>query len=462
MEQSVHGPGSSARRLDVQEAIDQIGFGPFQLRLLAVCGVTWAADAAELLAIGFALPGIREEFGLSAGQAGVVASATFFGMLVGATFWGTMADRIGRRTGFQLTVLIFALFGMASAAAPTAEALVALRFLAGFGLGGALPLDFSLMSEFLPRRNRGRWLVLLESFWAVGTVAVAAVALLIVPTFGWRPLLAVSGVAAFLVFWIRRRVPESPRYLVTAGREEEAGEVLRQVARANDAAVPTEPLAVSTRAPRAKLAGLWQQDTRRPTLMLWLAWFAIGLAYYGLFVYLPTILVDRGFSFVQTYGYALILAAAQIPGYLSAAWLVEAWGRRRTLVTYLSASGVFTVLFAIAGSTAGIVAAASLMSFFALGAWAALYAYTPENYPTTLRTTGMGWASAMTRIAAALVTLFGATVIAGSMALAIALFGSAFLAGALAVAVLGTETRGRPLEDVSPRAADRGLPGASP
>ena len=128
MEQSVHGPASLAGRLDVQEAIDRIGFGRFQLRLLLVCGVTWAADAAELLAIGFALPGIREEFGLSAGQAGLVASATFFGMLVGATFWGTLADRIGRRLGFQLTVLIFAVFGMASAAAPTAEALIVLRF----------------------------------------------------------------------------------------------------------------------------------------------------------------------------------------------------------------------------------------------------------------------------------------------------------------------------------------------
>ena len=436
-----------AAEIDVQEAIDRIGFGRFQRRLLLVCGVTWAADAAELLAIGFALPGIREEFGLGTGQAGLVAASAFLGMLLGATFWGTLSDRIGRRTGFQWTVAVFAVFGLLSAFAPSVEALIVLRLVAGFGLGGALPLDFSLMTEFLPRENRGRWLVLLESFWAVGTVVIATLALLIVPAFGWRPLLAVSGAAALLLVWIRRTVPESPRYLVTAGRPEEAARVLADVARANGTAAPAAAIAAERGTGAGTLAGLWRPQVRRSTITLWIAWFSIGLAYYGLFVYLPTILADRGFSVVRTYGYSLVLAAAQIPGYLSAAWLVERWGRRRTLVTYLAASGAFTVLFALAGTTTAIVLTASLMSFFALGAWAALYAYTPESYPTAVRTTGMGWASAMARVAAALVTLFGATVIAGSMAFALIFCGTTFLVGAAAVGLLGTETRGRPLAD---------------
>jgi putative MFS transporter len=430
--------------MTVQAAIDAIGFGRFQRRLLLICGVTWAADAAELLAMGFALPGVREEFGLSAWESGLVAASTFIGMLVGATFWGTVADRIGRRTGFQLTVLIFAVFGTLSAFAPDVETLIALRVMTGFGLGGALPLDFSLMTEFLPSRNRGRHLVLLESFWAVGTVAIAVLAFVIVAPWGWRPLLAASGIAALLVVWIRRSVPESPRYLVSAGRVEEAQGILADVARVNGADRPGLVAPAPAATPET-VGDLWRGGLRRPTLTLWLAWFAIGLAYYGLFVYLPTIFVDRGFSFVRTYGYTLILAAAQIPGYLTAAWLVERWGRRSTLVTYLAASGVFTIGFAIADSTVAVVVNAALMSFFALGAWAALYAYTPESYPTTLRATGMGWASAMTRIAAALVTLLGATVIAGSLTAALIVFGAAFLAAAAVIALLGEETRGRAL-----------------
>ena len=435
--------------MDVQEAIDRIGFGPFQRRLLLACGVTWAADAFELLAIGFALPGVREDFGLtSTWQSGAIASAAFVGMLLGATFWGRVADRIGRRLGFQLTVLIFAVFGTLSAFAPSAEWLAVLRFLAGFGLGGALPLDFSLMSEFLPRRNRGRYLVLLESFWAVGTVAVAGLAFLIVPDHGWRPLLAVSGIAALLVLWIRARVPESPRWLVAAGREEEAREILAAVAAENGTTAPDGPLHVAGAGEPPPGAGaLLAPALRRQTLMLWLSWFAIGLAYYGLFVYLPTIFVERGYSFVQTYGYSLILAGAQIPGYLTAAWLVESWGRRGTLVAYLAASGAFTVLFALADSTTAVVACACLMSFFSLGAWAALYAYTPEAYPTNLRATGMGLASAMARISATIVSLLGATLIAGSLTAALVVFGIAFLVGAVAVGVLGEETRDRPLDD---------------
>ena len=439
-------PDTAAPAASVEEVVDRIGFGRFQRRLLLACGITWAADAAELLAIGFALPGIREEFGLDATQAGYIAAAAFIGMLAGATFWGTVADRIGRRRGFQLTVVIFAVFGTASAFAPNAETLFALRLLAGFGLGGALPLDFSLASEFLPRRNRGRHLVLLESFWALGTLAIALAALLLVPDHGWRPLLALSGIAALLVLWIRARVPESPRYLVAAGREEEARAVLARVAAENGADPAVGRLAAAAPAPAPGVGALFARGLRRATAMHWACWLLIGLAYYGLFVYLPTIFVERGFSFVRSYEYSLILAAAQVPGYLTAAWLVERWGRRPTLATFLAASGVFTILFAIVDSTVAVVAAASLMSFFALGAWAALYAYTPESYPTRLRTTGMGWASGMARVAATVVTLFGATIIAGSLNAALALFGSAFLVAAVVAWTLGEETRGRPLD----------------
>src|ERR671915_2397404 len=217
--------------LTVQEAIDRIGFGKFQRRLLAVCGVTWVADSAEVLLLGFALPAIIAEFAISPAQAGLIASATFAGMLVGAWFWGTISDYIGRRIGFQVTVMIFALFGLLSAFAPSWEWLAILRFLTGFGLGGALPLDFSLYAEFLPRTNRGRNLVLLESFWAVGTITAAALAWLLVPTFGWRPLLASSAVAGLLVLWVRRSIPESPRYLAISGKNEEAREILAGIAR---------------------------------------------------------------------------------------------------------------------------------------------------------------------------------------------------------------------------------------
>lgn len=440
---------NSAQLYDIEEIIDRVGLGPFQRRLLAICGLSWAADAAEVLIISFALPAIRQEWGLSPAEAGLIVTATFLGMLAGAWFWGTISDYIGRRTGFVLTVLIFSVFGTLAAFAPSPQALAVLRALTGFGLGGALPLDFSIFAEFLPRQNRGRYLVILESFWALGTIIGAGLAWVLVPAYGWRPLLATSAVAALLVFWIRLKVPESPRFLATHGRLDEAWAILGQVAQTNGRTLPPGRLRPLPWRPKVTVAALWRPEFWRVTLMLWVAWFCISLAYYGVFSWLPQLFVQRGFAFLQTYQYVFILALAQLPGYFSAAYLVERWGRRLTLATYLVASGIFAYLFAVVVGDVWIVAAAVLMSFFSLGAWGALYAYTPELYPTEIRTTGMGWASGMTRIAGSIAPTLGGVLLqyAANIVVPLSVWTAAFIVGGIVVALLGVETRGKPLAD---------------
>ncbi len=431
----------------VQEAVDQIGFGRFQKRLLGVCGVTWAADAAEVLLLGFALPAIIAEFGISTAQGGLIATATFAGMLVGAWFWGTISDYVGRRAGFQLTVLIFALFGLLSAFAPSWEWLLVLRFITGFGLGGALPLDFSLYAEFLPTKNRGRNLVILESFWALGTVIAAGLAWVLVASFGWRPLLASAAVAAALVLWIRRKIPESPRYLAISGKADEAREIIAGIARENGRPAPEQDLVAGERQSGTTVARLWAPGLRQMTLMLWVTWFCISLAYYGIFTWLPQAFVQQGFSSLQTYQNTFLLALAQVPGYFSAAYLIERLGRRNTLGLYLLASGVFTFLFAIVTGFGGLLASAMLMSFFALGAWAALYAWTPESYPTEIRTTGMGWASGMARVAGVITPTLGGILFGFALLSALSLWAVAFVIGGITVFLLGVETKRRALSD---------------
>lgn len=432
----------------VQEVIDRVGFGAFQRRLFLVCAVTWAADAAEIFLLSFALPGFSEEFDLSGGQAGLVVTSTFAGMLVGAWFWGMLADRIGRRTGFQLTVAVFAVFGLASAFAPDAAWLAVLRFATGFGLGGALPLDFSVFAEYLPTRNRGRWLVLLESFWAVGTVAAAGLALVIMPTLGWRYLLATSAVAAVLVLWVRRRVPESARYLVSRGRPDEAQAILARVAADNHVDPVGEQIVVPADESRTSgsLTALLARGMRRVTLSLWSTWLLIAFAYYGIFVWLPQVLSDE-YGFLNTYVYVFFIAVVQLPGYFSAAWLLERWGRLPVLRTYLGISGAATFLWAVADGTSTVLVAAGLMSFFSLGAWAALYAYTPEVYPTRIRTTGMGSASGFARVGGVVAPLVGGALFPVSLVLALSVFAVAFVLAAIVVTSLRLETRGRPLTD---------------
>lgn len=438
------------KRMTIEEAIDRIGVGRFQIKLLVICGVGWAADAMEVVIIAFVLPAVTRQWGLTSGQGGLIGTAIFIGMLLGAWFWGILTDRIGRKLGFQLTVLIDSVFGFLSALSPGYIWLLLLRAVTGFGVGGTLPVDYAIFSEYLPRKNRGKYLVLLESFWAIGTIVAAGLAWLIVPRLpdiGWRLLLAISALPGIVIFFIRRYIPESPRYLLLEGREEEARAVLEQVARENGASLEIGGLKAQPRSESATVAALWRQPFIRTTLMLWIAWFAISLGYYGTFIWLPKIFVSRGFDFLKSYENTFIMALAQLPGYFSAAYLVEKWGRKPTLAVYLVLSGLFTYLFAVVNGLTVIVGAAVLMSFFTLGAWGVIYAYTPELYPTEIRATGMGAASGMTRIAGAIAPTLGGLLLPVSLVAALSLYAVSFVIGGLSVLALGGETKGKPLTD---------------
>ena len=302
--------------------------------------------------------------------------------------------------------------------------------------------------EYLPPENRGRRLVYLESFWAFGTLVAAGLAWVVIPTLGWRWLFVCSAVPAFLLIWVRRGVPESPRYLFVRGKTDEARAVLERVAKENGTTLPEGELALESGPAPSRARDLLAPSLRRTTLLLWLVWFLISIGYYGTFTWLPSWFRAKGFALPAVYPNAFIMALAQIPGYFSAAWLVERWGRRRTLGVYLVASGVFAWLFALAASPMEVMGAAVLLSFFALGAWGALYAYTPEAYPTSIRTTGIGTASAMTRVAGAIAPSIGAMVaVGGSLALPLGVFAIAYVVSGVGAFCLPKESRSAALAD---------------
>ncbi len=439
----------NATSMTFDEAIEQVGYGRFQTKLMIICGLGWAADAMEVLLISFALPAIAAEWGLTIAQRGLLGTAIFLGMLAGALFWGRLSDLIGRKVGFVSTIAIDSIFGLLSAFAPSFGWLVALRTMTGFGVGGTLPVDYSIFAEYLPSERRGRYLVLLEAFWALGVIAAAGLAWLIVPNFGWRWLLAVSAVPGLIIFVIRRQIPESPRFLLVNGQPEKARAVLELVARTNGTQLPDRPLRPIERTTPPGARELLRPGLRRTTLLLWTMWFTISLGYYGVFTWLPTFFSSSGMQLLPVYQNTFILALAQLPGYFSAAYLVEKWGRRPTLAFYLTASGVFTYLFAAANSINMIVAMGIWMSFFTLGAWGALYAYTPEAYPTALRGTGMGAASGWTRISGAIAPSLGAALMVGglNLVLPLTIFAVSFIVGGAAALGLPRETTNKPLAD---------------
>lgn len=430
------------------ERLDRLPFTRRHTRLVIGSGIGWALDAMDVGLVSFVMAALAVQWGLGATELSWVASLGFVGMAVGATLGGLLADRIGRRQVFAATLLVYGLATGASALVGSLAALLVLRVVVGLGLGAELPVASTLVSEFAPARIRGRVVVALEAFWAVGWFAAAVIGFLVVPSGanGWRWAFAIGAAPAFYAVVVRRTLPESVRFLESAGRYADAEEAVRQFEiEAGVRAVDSPPIAPS---PRARARDLWSPDLRRRTAGLWIVWFGLNFAYYGAFIWLPTLLVASGLSLVRSFGYTLVITAAQLPGYAVAAVLIERWGRRPTLATFLAGSALAAGLFAGARTPVAVVGAGMLLSFFALGAWGAVYAVTPEVYPTRLRGTGSGSAAGFGRIASILAPLSVPPLLAsGGSPLVFGVFAAAFLLSAGAAMALLPEFRGRALEE---------------
>ncbi|MGP5639784.1 MFS transporter [Brachybacterium tyrofermentans] len=462
-DESLVDPGSTLTR---SQRLDRLPFTRKHGKLLGASGIGWALDAMDVGLISFVIAALSVHWGISKGDGSLIASAGFAGMAIGASVGGLLADRIGRRSVFALTLLVYGLATGASALAMGVGALIALRFVVGLGLGAELPVASTLMSEFAPARIRGRVIVWLEAFWALGWILAAVIGTFVAasgPT-GWRWALAVGLVPAAYSLVVRWGTPESVRFLEQKGRHDEAESVVRTFEKSAGPGTgsATDPVAgasttVSAVAPAAvgevpaadavRTGGIWSKALRARTAGLWAVWFCINLAYYGAFIWIPTLLVERGFSLTQSFTFTLIITLAQIPGYAVAAWLIEVLGRRWTLTVFLAGSAVAATCYGLADSEATIIAAGCALSFFNLGAWGALYAIGPELYPTAVRGTGTGAAAAFGRVASMLAPfLVPVLVVAGGQVLAFVAFAIAFALAAAAAFTL-PEQRGRALAE---------------
>ncbi len=431
----------------VEKGLQAAGVGKFQYRLFVIFGLVWLADAMQVLSIGFSAPTIAKTFGLTVPQALQSGTMFFVGMLLGAFVFGRLADRIGRRPVLMCAVVIDACFGVASAFAPDFTWLLALRLLTGIGVGGTLPVDYTMMAEFLPSARRGRWLVMLESFWAIGTICLAVLALVAVSwgNDAWRVIFFVTGLPALVGVVLRFYVPESPMYLNRSGKSDAARKVLERVAKVNGSSTPIPPLQPEV-VERKPMSALFSAALRRRSLSLYLAWGLISIAYYGVFVYLPVKLGSEGFGFMRGQIFLIFLALVQLPGYALSAYGVERWGRKPTLVGFLLLSAVGCMLYSLGSDPKLVVGSTLLLSFSLLGTWAALYAFTPEVYPTDLRASGMGTAGAVARFGGLFAPAIIAPVMASHFTLSLVMLSAFLVAGAVAILCVDVESRNQALE----------------
>ncbi|MBH9994031.1 MULTISPECIES: MFS transporter [Bartonella] len=439
--------------MDLISRVQRLPLGKFHYRLLLVTGLGWMFDAMDTGLIAFIMPRLSESWHLVASEKASVVSIGFVGMAIGAVLAGGIADRIGRKTVFAATLVVYSIATALCGIAPDLKWLLVFRFIVGFGLGGQLPVAVSLVSEYVPARVRGRFIVLLESFWGVGWLLAALIAFFVIPAYGWQIAFIICGIPALYVFHIWRKIPESIPYLINRGRIEEAHKIVCQLEK--EAGVPVvEKIEVAPVAEKHNVSftQLWSSGLARRTIMLWLIWFGIVYSYYGIFTWLPSLLEQHGFSIVKSSKYTLILILAQLPGYMAAAWLIEILGRKATLSGFIAACAICAYFFGQASSDGMIILWGCLLSFFNLGAWGVLYSYTPEQYPANIRAFGSGWASAIGRvggIVAPMVVTHMMAVDKEAFSSVFIMFTGVLLAVAIVIIVLGEETRGRTLESIS-------------
>ena len=438
------------------EYLETASLSRFHYGLLTICALAYALTGMGVMLISILLTPIKNEWGLSLITTGLLASAGYVGMFFGAIGCGFLADLVGRKKTLLFTIVISSIFTGLCAVAWDVPSMAVLRFLAGIGLGGALPLPGVYISEYTPAKYRGRFLGITETSWVYGVLLGLFSGWLLVGLFGWRVIFLLGLGSLALVPLIGWLIPESIRYLEDKGKVGAAVEILRTRGLAS---IPASDKNLRVRVSERNegrllvkdaLKELWSSLYWKRTAVLWILWVALVYTYHGIFIWLPSIYVKLGFAEIRAIWFTLVVTLFQIPGYYSATFLLDRFGRKPVLIGYLALAGVGSYLLGFAGDTTSILIWSCAISFFNLGAWAGLYTYTPELYPTWMRGSGSGIAASLGRFAG----IFAPTVtpflwMRVGLWLPFIVFALAHGVAALAVALLGIETKGKILEEIT-------------
>ena len=389
-------------------------------RILVSSGLGLLFDAFDVGILSYVLVVLAKQWHLTHTVTGLVGSVSSLGMAVGSALAGLCADRFGRRSLFLVTILIYSLATGLSAFAAGIGIFFVLRFFVGLGLGGELPVATTYVLESSPDEVRARRVVFLESFWAVGSLAAALVSYFVIPASGWRAVFLIGAIPALYTIVLRFALPEAARY-ARLQRRSTFGESVRNI---------------------------WSRKLARRSLVSSVVWFVMNYSYYGMFLWLPSVLYDKGYSLVHSLGYSLIMTLAQIPGYMTAAWLVERWGRKRTLVAAMILTALSALAFGFAWNTASLIVFGLFLSFFMLAAFAGTYAFTVEQFPTMFRATGMGWAAGFGRFGSAIAPFATGWLLGAHLGYewVFGVFFAVLFVGFVIVTALGKETKGAALD----------------
>jgi MFS transporter, putative metabolite:H+ symporter len=434
--------------------LDRLPIGPFHRRVLRLIGMGMFFDSfdnsmmagvlAALVASGWSDMSLNATF----------ISATFLGLTIGAGFAGVAGDRLGRKFAYQFNLLVFGGACLCAAAAPSVQWLIPIRLVMGIGLGAEFVVGYGMISEFVPPASRGRYTTLLNLISSSGVFAVSLTGFAIIPWLSWRAMFVIGGAGALWVWWLRRSLPESPRWLESTGRLQDAERVLRQIeAEAGHAtALPPVPAAPHVMTSRVPISVLFSRPVIRRTLLAIAVNVTCLVGSYSFTAWIPTFFIREGLSVTRSLGFNTAMTAGTIAGPLLGVLIADRVGRRVGLMASGVACAVIGAIYPFltappAIMLCGFLLVSCMSLFLALG----LGGYTPELFPTAYRFRGSGIAQMAGRAGLIatpylVLALFTDHGIAG-VVIAIA---ALYLTMVALLGVFGVETNQRSLESLAP------------
>jgi AAHS family 4-hydroxybenzoate transporter-like MFS transporter len=398
-----------ASPVDVAGFIDQQPIGGFQLKLLSMCAAVLFLDGFDTQAIGYVAPALAKEWGLTRAALGPVFSAGLFGLMIGALLFGPLADRIGRKKIIIFSTLAFGIGALVTAFVNDVNSLLAIRFLTGLGLGGAMPNAVAMTSEFNPRRRRATMVMIMFCGFSVGAALGGLLAAALIPHFGWRSVFVVGGIAPLLLAPILAlRLPESVRFLALTGRaNDRVSGLLGFIGPKASFAPGTQFVMHEPHLPGIPVLHLFREGRTLVTLLLWVVFFMSLLDIYFLANWLPTVLNDLGSSVSASAVIGSMLQVGGVVGTFALGSIIDRFSFRALALVYFIAVFAVGAIGQFGHSIILVTAAIFAAGFCIIGGQIAANALAAAFYPTSVRATGVGWALGVGRIGSIVGPLVG-------------------------------------------------------
>ncbi|XP_053711345.1 synaptic vesicle 2-related protein-like [Synchiropus splendidus] len=454
--------------ITLDEALDAIGFGSFQWKMFFLTGLSWIADAMEMMILSVLGPQLHCEWRLEGYQVAAITSVVFCGMGISSPLWGKLTDKFGRKMGLTLAMSWSFLYSLLTAIAPRYGWLLFLRFLVGVGIGGA-PQSVTLYSEFLPSKVRGMSIMLFGVFWAIGALLQVLLALWIMPVLGWRWLLGLSASPMALFLCLSYWLPESPRFDMLMGRREKALKTLANMAKDNGKEMPEGHIVSFKLNQRGQILALFKPQYLRTTLLLWYIWFTIAFSYYGIILLTtemfqsgdscgatqgskndPSCMMECKYLTADDYKDLIWTTLGEFPGLIIVLVVVDCLGRKKSLTLCFFMFSLFTLSMLGCIGRTGLTIFIFIARAFITGGYQVAYVYTPEVFPTEARAIGLGTCSMLGRLGALITPFVAQVLLRSSVTLTVLVYCGFSLVAGVASLLLPIETLGRTLQETVP------------